>query len=93
MKVREQLAKISSLRDLQVVQAQDYPRSTSRWTARAGQSEVTPADVAKAMVAATSLQPFRRAELSGSIRRSESAIRLQVEVSARSDRIRRRRSA
>ena len=58
-RVREQLKKITSLRDLQIVQAQDYPTiSVEVDREKAGQSDVTPDNVAKAMVAATSSSRF-----------------------------------
>ena len=58
-RVREQLKKIDTLRDLQVVQAQDYPTINVQVDReRAGQSDVTPDNVAKAMVAATSSSRF-----------------------------------
>jgi multidrug efflux pump subunit AcrB len=58
-KVRIAMAKIPSLRDLQVVQAQDYPTvDVSVDREKAGQIGVTSSDVAKAMVAATSSSRF-----------------------------------
>ncbi len=58
-KVRSELARISSLRDLQFVQSLDYP--TVQVTVdreRAGQSGVTAEEVARSLVAATSSSRF-----------------------------------
>lgn len=58
-RVQEQLKRISALRDLQFVQAQDYPTvSVQVDREKAGRSGVTPNDVARAMVAATSSSRF-----------------------------------
>ncbi len=58
-KVREQLARVSTLRDLRYVQALDYPTVDVRVDReRAGLSGVTSEEVAKALVAATSSSRF-----------------------------------
>jgi multidrug efflux pump subunit AcrB len=58
-KVRAELAKISSLRDLQVVQSLDYPAvAVEVDRERAGLSGVTATDVARSMVSATSSSRF-----------------------------------
>ena len=58
-KVRTELARIASLRDLQFVQALDYPTVNVESTARsAGLSGVTVAEVARSVVAATSSSRF-----------------------------------
>jgi RND family efflux transporter MFP subunit len=58
-KVRAELAKIPSLRDLQVVQSLDYPAvAVDVDRERAGLSGVTTADVARSMVSATSSSRF-----------------------------------
>jgi multidrug efflux pump subunit AcrB len=58
-RVRLELAKISSLRDLQVVQALDYPALTVEVDReRAGLSGVTTTDVARSLVSATSSSRF-----------------------------------
>ncbi len=58
-KVREQLARIDSLRDLQYVQSLNYPTVEVKVNRQhAGQSKVTTDDVARAMVAYTSSSRF-----------------------------------
>jgi multidrug efflux pump subunit AcrB len=58
-KIREQLAKIASLRDLQFVQSLDYPTVDVRIDReRAGLSGLTVADVSKSLVDATSSSRF-----------------------------------
>src|SRR5262249_48931745 len=58
-KVREELAKVPALRDLQYVQAFDYPTVEVKVDReRAGLSGVTSSDVARSVVAATSSSRF-----------------------------------
>lgn len=58
-RVREQLAKIDSVRDLQMAQTQDYPTVEVKVDReKAGMSGVTASDVSRAMVAATSSSRF-----------------------------------
>jgi multidrug efflux pump subunit AcrB len=58
-KVRDQLARISSLRDLQFAQSLDYPAVEVRVDReRAGKSRVTVADVSRSLVEATSSSRF-----------------------------------
>ncbi len=58
-KVRDQLARIPSLRDLQFAQSLDYPAVAVRVDReRAGKSRVTVADVSRSLVAATSSSRF-----------------------------------
>jgi multidrug efflux pump subunit AcrB len=58
-KVREQLAQVSSLRDLQFAQSLDYPTVEVRVDReRAGKSQVSVADVSRSLVEATSSSRF-----------------------------------
>ena len=58
-KLRQQLSEIASLRDLQFAQSLDYPTIDVRIDReKAGLSGVTPADVARSLVAATSSSRF-----------------------------------
>ena len=65
-RVREQLKKIASLRDLQFVQAQDYPTVNVQVDReKAGQSGVTPRRRGQGDGGRHQLQPLRRAEFLG----------------------------
>ena len=63
-KVRDELAKVPSLRDLQYAQALDYPTvSVEIDRERAGLSGVTAEEVARSLVDGHLVEPLRRAEL------------------------------